>query len=126
LHGLSLFCGVDSIELDPWLTVRGYHSPRSRAGQQVAPAVGRAVSSRETASARCVLEAAEDLRARIRLAWDDRLVLRINDDPRLDLVQQDNFGDRLLELPLRSAIPRTSITVAGRFRFTRRLPRARC
>ena len=48
-----------------------------------------------------MLEAPGHLRARIRLAWDHRLVLRINDEPLLDLGHQDNFDERLLELPAR-------------------------
>ena len=53
------------------------------------------------ASARCILDAPEDTTAKVRVAWDDRLVVRVGDARPMDLGHRDNFGDRVIELRLR-------------------------
>ena len=53
------------------------------------------------ASARCILDAPEDTTAKVRVAWDDRLVVRVGDARPMDLGHRDNFGDRIIELRLR-------------------------
>jgi hypothetical protein len=68
------------------------HRPRRR---------GAGVFHEGAASARCVLHAPDDLTARLRLAWDDRLVLRVNDGEPLDLGHRDNFGRREVAVPLK-------------------------
>ncbi len=70
-----------------------------------------------TASARSTLEVSEGLTANLRLAWDDRLVLRVNDSPPIDLGHQDNFADRLIELPLRHGKNRIDITLSNSRNF---------
>jgi hypothetical protein len=62
---------------------------------------GAGVFHEGSASARCVLEAPDDVKARVRLAWDDRLVLRVNDGKPVDMGRRNNFGASDLELPLK-------------------------
>ena len=64
-----------------------------------------------TASARCVLHAPKKLTATARLAWEDRLVLRLNDRPPMDLGHRDNFGSRTVGLPLREGDNVVEITL---------------
>lgn len=70
-----------------------------------------------TASARCVLQAPDQMQVKLRLGWDDRLVLRVNDAPPLDLGHQDNFGDRLLDLPLRKGENVVDVTLSNTQNF---------
>ena len=70
-----------------------------------------------TASARCILEAPKDLTAKLRLAWDDRLVLRVNESKPLDLGHQDNFMDRLIELRLPQGKNLVDITLSNTRNF---------
>jgi hypothetical protein len=44
--------------------------------------------------ARCNLRAPGPMKATIRLAWDDHLVLRVNDEEPVDMGDRDNFGSR--------------------------------
>lgn len=52
------------------------------------------------ALARCVLTAPAAMTARVRLAWDDHLVLRLNGGKPMDLGRHYAFRDHTLELPL--------------------------
>jgi len=36
--------------------------------------------------------------AKVRVAWDDRLVMRVGGARPLDLGHRDNFGDRIIQL----------------------------
>ena len=62
-------------------------------------------------SARSTLEAPRDLTATLRLAWDDRLVMRVNDGRPIDLGHRDNFGDRVIEVPFRNGKNLIDITL---------------
>lgn len=53
------------------------------------------------AIARCVLEVAEDTAASLRLAWDDRLILRVNRDDRMDLGHHGAFRKQTLQVDLK-------------------------
>lgn len=53
---------------------------------------GAGVFHEGAASARCVLQAKEDMTARFRLAWEDRMVLRVNDGKPIDLGSRTDFG----------------------------------
>ena len=53
------------------------------------------------AVARCVLEAPSDMTARLRLAWDDHMVVRVNDRA-FDLGNHYAFRAQTLEVPLRA------------------------
>jgi len=52
------------------------------------------------AIARCVLEVKEDTTASIRLAWDDRMTLRVNADDPIDLGHNDAFEDQTVQVDL--------------------------
>ena len=65
------------------------------------------------ASARAVLESPSNLKANVRLAWDDRLVLRVNDQDPIDLGHRDNFGSRELEVPLRKGKNLVDVTLSN-------------
>lgn len=69
------------------------------------------------ASARAILSAPSKLTAKIRLAWDDRLVLRVNDAEPIDLGHRDNFGDRTVEVPLRKGDNLVDITLSNTQNF---------
>jgi hypothetical protein len=62
---------------------------------------GAGVFHEGAASARCVLHAKEDLTAHFQVAWEDRLVIRVNDDKPLDLGHRNNFGKQDLDVSLK-------------------------
>ena len=53
------------------------------------------------AIARCILEAPSDMNAQLRLAWDDRMIVRVNDTV-CDLGDHHAFRARTLEVPLQA------------------------
>ena len=54
------------------------------------------------AIARCVLRVPENTTARLRIAWDDNLVLRINGDQRLDMGFHGAFRAQKVDVRLRA------------------------
>ena len=58
-------------------------------------------SGNSAAVARCVLEVDADTRASIRLAWDDRLILRVNGEDGIDLGPHDTFRSRTVPVDLK-------------------------
>jgi Protein of unknown function (DUF2961) len=52
--------------------------------------------------ARCRLDAPSDIAAKLRIAWDDRLVLCVNDDPPVDLGQHAAFRAEDVAVSLRA------------------------
>jgi hypothetical protein len=65
------------------------------------------------AAAECVLATETAGTAKLRLAWDDRLVLRVNDGPPIDLGTKKNFGDREIEVPLAAGKNRLRVTLSN-------------
>jgi len=63
----------------------------------------------KAAEAISFIDATEDMTAHVRLAWDDQLVLRINDDPPIDFGTNGSFRDRTVDVPLKKG--RNSIHV---------------
>ena len=64
--------------------------------------LGTPSHSRDAAAiARCVLEVTEDTTANIRLAWDDRLILRVNGSERIDLGHHDAFRSQTVDVDLK-------------------------
>jgi hypothetical protein len=55
----------------------------------------------KAAQAACVLEADRDMTAQFQIAWDDRLVLRVNGDPPSDLGKHEHFRVSKLSVPLK-------------------------
>ena len=70
-----------------------------------------------TVSARCVLRAPTRLTATVRLAWDDRLVLRVNDSVPIDLGHRDDFGTRKVDLPLEEGDNVVDVTLSNTRNF---------
>lgn len=54
-----------------------------------------------TVSVRCVVSVARAMTAKAQIAWEDRLVLRVNDSTPVDLGKRKNFGSSTLALPLK-------------------------
>ncbi len=54
------------------------------------------------AVARCVLHSPDATTARVRLAWDDRMLLRVNDEEPIDLGRNYAFRSRTVDVPLRA------------------------
>ena len=69
--------------------------------------------SGKAAEAVTVIDVAEAMTARVRLAWDDQLVLRVNADQPLDLGAQPFFRDRVVEVPLKRGRNFVSITLSN-------------
>ena len=64
--------------------------------------LGTPGNSRDAAAiARCILEVTEDITASIRLVWDDRLILRVNGDERIDLGHHDAFRSQTVQVNLK-------------------------
>jgi hypothetical protein len=74
---------------------------------------GAGVFHEGAASARCILHAEKDMTAQIRLAWDDRMILRINEDKPIDLGHRDNFGKRELKVPLKKGPNLVDVTLSN-------------
>jgi hypothetical protein len=69
------------------------------------------------ASARCVLTAPDDLTARFRISYDDRLVLRVNDQKPIDLGHRNNFGSRELDVSLKKGKNEVVVTLSNTRNF---------
>lgn len=67
---------------------------------------------KKAAEAVAVLDAPSDLMARVRLAWDDQLVLRVNDTA-IDFGKNRHFRQRTVEVPLKRGANRVSVTLAN-------------
>lgn len=95
--------GDDGRQLDPegW-TKRASHHGFVDFGHVFRPEV-RGVGVHYTdkaAVARCVLEAEREMTARLRLAWDDRLVLQVGAAAPLDLGDHAAFRQKTVQVPL--------------------------
>lgn len=64
-------------------------------------AYGSGVTHPGAAIARCILQAPTDLTARIQIAWDDHLILRVNETPAMDLGQHAAFRSKTVDVPLK-------------------------
>jgi len=78
---------------------------------------GAGVFHEGAASARCVLHALQDGTARFQLAWDDRLVLRVNDGQPLDLGHHNNFGKQELNVSLKKGKNVVVVTLSNTRNF---------
>ena len=63
--------------------------------------------------AHCLLDAPEEMTIRLRLAWDDRLMLRVNDARPIDLGQHSAFRARTVEVPLRRGANRVWLALSN-------------
>ena len=64
--------------------------------------LGTPSNSRDAAAiARCVLEVTEDTTVSLRLAWDDRLILRVNAEDPIDLEHHDAFRSQTIQVDLK-------------------------
>jgi hypothetical protein len=108
-----------STKFDPtgWVrraTMRGFldfghvHRPEKR---------GAGVFHEGLASARATLDAPRDLVAQVCVGWDDRLVLRVNDNQPIGLGHRDNFGSRTIELPLKKGKNTLTVTLTNTRNF---------
>lgn len=81
------------------------HRPRTRgAGTHFVGKAAEAIS---------VLEAAGDMTARIRIAWDDHLVLRVNDGAPIDMGSNQYFRQRIVDVPLKKGRNRVSVVLSN-------------
>ena len=67
----------------------------------------------KVAVAHCVLEAPRDLTAKLRIAWDDRLVLHVNDSEPRDLGTHDFLRPKEIEVPLRKGPNQVRVTLTN-------------
>lgn len=67
----------------------------------------------KAAEAISVLEAPADMTAQIRIAWDDRLVLRVNDSAAIDLGSNEYFRQRTVEVPLKKGRNWVSVVLSN-------------
>ncbi len=70
-----------------------------------------------TVSVRCVLSAKRAMTAKAQIAWEDRLVLRVNDFATIDLGHRKNFGDVTLDLPLKKGDNVVDVTLTNTRNF---------
>lgn len=69
--------------------------------------------SGKAAQAVSFLDAPADMTARVRIAWDDRLVLRVNEGAPIDLGTNEHFRARTVEVPLKQGRNRISVTLSN-------------
>jgi hypothetical protein len=74
---------------------------------------GAGVFYEGAASARAVLNAPRDMTARLRIAWDDRLILRVGAAKPIDLGTKTNFGTRDIEVALKQGPNPIAITLSN-------------
>jgi hypothetical protein len=67
--------------------------------------------------ARAVLESPREGTARLRLAWEDHLVLRVNGGEPIDLGHRNNFGQKVIEAPLKQGENVVEITLSNTQNF---------
>jgi len=63
--------------------------------------------------AACVLDVDRDLTATFQIAWDDRLVLRVNGDAPRDLGEQKRFRKQTIEVPLKAGANRVVLLLSN-------------
>lgn len=68
---------------------------------------------RKAAEAVTFIDAPADMTARVRLAWDDRLVLRVNQERAIDLGTHEHFRQRTVEVPLKTGRNRVSVLLSN-------------
>lgn len=79
---------------------------------------GAGVFHEGAASARCVLHADADMTAKVRVGWDDKLVLRVNDNPPIELAHRNHFGSRELDIPLKNGVNTVLATMSNTRNFS--------
>ncbi len=67
----------------------------------------------KAAEAVTILDAPTDMNVTFRIAWDDQLVLRVNDQRPLDLGTHQHFRQRTLDVPLKKGANRISVLLAN-------------
>jgi hypothetical protein len=67
----------------------------------------------KAAEAITFLEAPADMSAQVRIVWDDRLVLRVNDDPAADMGNHEHFRPRTVNVSLKRGLNRISVTLSN-------------
>jgi len=67
----------------------------------------------KAAQAACVLNADRDLTAQVRVAWDDRAVLRVNGLPPIDLGVHAAFRERVVDVPLKKGANQIVLTLSN-------------
>jgi len=67
----------------------------------------------KAATARCILQSPADTSARLRFAWDDRLVVRVNEDKPLDLGSHAAFRAKTIDVPLRRGANVLTVTLSN-------------
>jgi len=111
LQGMSADRKFTREDWIPRATLHGFldfnhvHRPRTRgAGTHFTDKAAEAVA---------VLDAPNDLTARIRVAWDDQLVLRVNDRPSIDFGANASFRHRTIEVPLKKGRNLVSVVLTN-------------
>ena len=81
------------------------HRPKTRgAGSHFSGKAAEAVTT---------LEAPRDMTARVRMVWDDHLVLQVNDAAPVDFGANKYFRARTIDLPLKKGPNRVSVTLSN-------------
>lgn len=78
---------------------------------------GAGVHHEGAASARARIDAPNDMDATLRIGWEDQLVLRVNDQPAIDLGHRDNFGHRDVRVPLKRGANVLDVTLSNTHNF---------
>jgi hypothetical protein len=116
----------------PWLNSASREAGRDKARWLKRPAVhgfidfnhlfrpidrGAAPTHPGVAVARCILLSPHETTCQLQLAWDDRLILRVNDRPPVDLGHHAAFRKRTVDVPLRAG-PNTLVIKLSNTRGT--------
>lgn len=72
-----------------------------------------------TAVARATLISPKETKATLTLAWDDQLVIRVNDGERLDLGNHDYIQSKTIEVPLKKGPNNIAISLSNQMGLTR-------
>ncbi len=71
------------------------------------------------AVAYCKLQAPRDMTADVRLAWDDHLILKMNDEPPMDLGSQPYIRAKNVKVKLRKGENEVQVWLTNRVGVTR-------
>lgn len=69
--------------------------------------------SGRAAAARCVLKTSRPTEATLRLAWDDRLAVQVNDQPPIDLGDHTAFRAQTVKVPLGEGANRVTLMLTN-------------
>ncbi|MEI6753742.1 MAG: DUF2961 domain-containing protein [Paludibacter sp.] len=111
IQALNAETGKMKIDLQGWTKQATYHGfVDFNRSYRIHDSGNTSTYSGKAVSAVTMLEVPADMKIRIRIAWDDHLVLKVNDEQAIDFGSNKYFRQRTEEVQLRKGKNRISVT----------------